>query len=144
MIELLDAIRYPHPPRPPDRRRFGWESIRTTFPQWTDVESALRRLDRDEWPYIWLHRHIPPDNEADNFFCVFGGRGEYHLRLCQDGHEIVYFDPSREGELVRIWESDQGLEVWESNLCSELSAVFEITRFWIENDQLHPAYSWRE
>ena len=47
-VMLLEAIHYP-----PDGA--DWRSIETPDPDWPAIEAAIRRLDRDEWPFLWLH-----------------------------------------------------------------------------------------
>jgi hypothetical protein len=119
--------------------------VLTRGPRWTDIKTAVSRLDRDEWPFIWLHTEEPPkDDMPNNMFCVMGGRGEYDLCLYRDGDEIRYFDASRSDEDIRIWESDQGLWARHKNLCNDLSLVLEITRHFAETGELHPGFVWEK
>ena len=135
-IVQLEAIHYPTDGSP-------WESIKTSFPEWQTIESAIRRLDRDEWPFIWLHTEEPPECEfSNNMFCVMGGRGEFDLSLLRDGRETHFLDAGRGEDVIRIWESDQGSEAKLKNLCPDLSLVLAIVRHFAESAELHPAVSW--
>jgi hypothetical protein len=145
VVKILEVIHYPSPPKPPNRVRFGWKSIKVRNPLWRDIKAAVRRLDRDEWPFLWLHTEEPPkDAEPNNFFCVMGGRGEYDLCLYRDGDEISYHDPARSDRIIRIWESDQGSERSERYLCNDLSIALEAARYFAKTGELHPAYTWRD
>src|SRR5262245_54390519 len=88
-VVLLDVLPYP-----PDGSH--WRAIETPGPDWPAIEAAIRRLDRDEWPFLWLHTAPPVEGEMpENALCIMGGRGEYSLFLCKDGGEIHYEDASR-------------------------------------------------
>ncbi|CAN5909341.1 hypothetical protein BH23PLA1_BH23PLA1_29170 [soil metagenome] len=142
-ILVLEAFHYPNPPEEPGRPRFGWHSILTRHPEWTDIEAAIRRLDRDEWPLLWLHTEEPPEADfPNNMFCIMGGRGEYELSLDRDGDEIRCLDPTRSDEVIPIWESDQGSSRFLKNLCNDLPLVLEIIRRFAEQEELHPEVAW--
>jgi len=138
IVTLLEAIHYP-----PGQ---DWHSVKIDSPDWSDIETSIKRLDRDEWPYVWLHTEPPVEFEMpNNMFCVMGGRGEFALTLYRDGDEIGYFDRSRQdaGDLVRIWESDQGSECWLSNLCNDLSRALSITKAFCDSGILDDSCEWR-
>jgi hypothetical protein len=137
-VILLEAIHYP-----PDGST--WRSLKTSNPDWTAIEEAVRRLDRDEWPFIWLHTEEPLEYDMpNNMFCVMGGRGEYNLALYGGGGEFHYRDNLRSDEVIRIWESDQGSYVSYNNLCNDLLLVMEITRRFVERGELHPDVAWEK
>jgi hypothetical protein len=121
-VVLLEVVHYP-----PDGSH--WHAVETPDPDWPAIEAAVRRLDRDEWPFLWLHTVPPVEGEMpENGLCVMGGRGEYSLFLSGDGGEVHYEDASRGSTQVRIWESDQGSEVEERSLCNDLGRVLAIAR----------------
>ncbi len=139
-ILVLEAFHYPNPGNP----RFGWQSIQTRQPNWLDIETAIRRLDRDEWPFLWLHTEEPPEADfPNNMFCVMGGRGEYDLCLYRDEHEIHYQNANRNDEIIPIWESDQGLDACLKNLCNDLPLVLELTRWFVDREELHSGVTWK-
>lgn len=135
-VILLDEMHYP-----PGGSH--WHTVQTPKPSWRAIEAAIRRLDRDEWPYIWLHTAEPVEGEMpENGLCIMGGRGEYSLFLWKDGGEIHYLDASRSDAPIRIWESDQGSVRRERHLCNDLSLVLTIARRFAESAELHSAVRW--
>ncbi|MEM7455417.1 MAG: Imm1 family immunity protein [Planctomycetota bacterium] len=138
VVTLLEAIQYPP--------RRNWISLKTESPKWRDIKCAVTRLNRDEWPYVWLHTEPPPDDDMpNNMLCVMGGRGEYALTYYSDGDETEYFDPSRkkDAELLRIWESDQGSERFPRNLCNDLKLTHEIVKHFVKTGQLDDQHQWQ-
>jgi hypothetical protein len=121
-----------------------WEAIDTPGPTWPDIEQAIRRLDRKEWPIIHLHtcEHVP-GREPENMLSVIGGRGEYSLLFMpKTGPEVHYCDESRGDAVIRVWESDQGSLVIERHLCNQLSKVLSIVKHFFENGELDPSVRW--
>jgi len=115
-------------------------------PTMSDLETAIRRLDRDEWPYVWLHTSKPPKDEfPNNMLEVMGGRGEFAITHYKDGDEICYVDDSRrdQGDYVEIWESDQGRDSIPWQLCNDLATVLIIVGHFNEHGALSPKYTWR-
>ena len=109
------------------------------------MEASIRRLDRDEWPYVWLHTAEPVDGDMpENGLCIMGGRGEYNVCLWKGGDEIHYFDATRGRTPVRIWESDQGSIVPEKNLCNDQSRVMRIAARFAEAGELDPSAQWEK
>jgi hypothetical protein len=140
-VKVLEAIHYPASGRTADGS--GWEPLLTRDPTWAVIESAIRKLDRHEWPFLWLHTVEPVEWEMpENALNVMGGRGEYAISCYRDGDEMHYLDASRSDRAVRIWESDQGSVQAETNLCGDLARVLEIARHFAEAGELHPAVSW--
>jgi hypothetical protein len=135
-VVLLEAMHYP--PGGSD-----WHSIVTSNPDWPAIEAALRKLDRDEWPFVWLRSVAPVQGDMpENGLCVMGGRGEYSLFMYRDGDEIRYVDETRGRHRVRIWESDQGSVVEERMLCNDIKRVLVITRYFADCAQLEPGATW--
>ena len=138
VVILLEAIHYPP--------REDWHSIKTESPKWRDIKSAISRLDRDEWPFVWLHTELPIEFEMpENMLCVMGGRGEYAITLYRNGDEIDFFDSSRknEREIIRIWESDQGSERWPKNLCNDLALTHSLVKTFCQTGELDSNYRWQ-
>jgi hypothetical protein len=139
IIELT-CSHYPEPVRPPETVRFGDRAEVLAHPARQQVENAIRRLDRDEWPYVWLKTEEARDSEFPNYMLwIVGGRGEWAIVLFRDGDEIHFHDRARSeesSEMIRIWESDQGTYVWPSNLCSSIDVVLETARVFCETGEL--------
>src|SRR5262249_41755890 len=125
-VVLLEVMHYP-----PDGSH--WQALETPDPDWPEIEAAIQRLDRDEWPFLWLHTVPRVEGEMpEKGLCVMGGRGEYSLFLSKDDDEVHYDDASRSRTPVRIWESDQGSVVEERSLCSDLGRVLALVRYFAE------------
>jgi hypothetical protein len=53
------------------------QSVQTPNPSRQTIKAAIHRLDRDEWPYLWLHVTQPVKGQIpENGLCIMGGRGE--------------------------------------------------------------------
>src|SRR4051794_18940503 len=99
-IRNLISIHYP-----PDS--WKWEAIDAPWPHWLNIEEAISRLDRSEWPIIHLRTcEDVPGREPENELTIVGGRGEYSLSFWpKTGPELHYFDEARGDEVIRIWET---------------------------------------
>jgi hypothetical protein len=125
-----------------------WHSEVTPDPTWPQVEAAIRRLDRAEYPF--LNICLPrPDRESDLWMLnVIGGRGEYGLSG-MDGrwHERSRFrDPARPcgPELIDIWVTDQGASFEEAYLCNDLAVVLRVCRHFAETRRLDEGVGWEQ
>lgn len=137
-VSLLEVMHYPS-------GGAHWHTVETPEPDWPAIEAAVRRLDRGEWPFLWLHTVQPVEGEMpENGLCVMGGRGEYSLFLSKDGGETHYEDGNRSRSPVRIWESDQGSVTEERALCNDIERVLVIARYFVERAELHPDSAWVE
>ncbi|MGL6073875.1 MAG: hypothetical protein ACRC8S_06920 [Fimbriiglobus sp.] len=135
-VILLNVIHYPSDGS-------HWHVIESPEPDWPTIEATIRRLDRDEWPFVWLHTMLPIEGEMpQNGLCIMGGRGEYRLFLSKDGGEVYFEDAGRSRTTVRIWESDQGSVVEERSLCNDLDWVLAIARHFAELAELHKSATW--
>lgn len=121
-----------------------WRSVKIENPDLEQIELSIDRLDRKEWPFVWLHTESPIEGEMpNNMLCVMGGRDEYSLVLTLDGDEIEFTDPSRNQNTVRIWESDQGAERSSSQLCNDKIVVLQIVKLFCESNKLDTRFEWR-
>ena len=136
-IKLLEMIYYPS-----DGSR--WQSHETPNPDWLTIESAIKRLDRKEWPFLFLHLVEPIEGSIANALNIMGGRGEYCLVLWQTEVYFHYFDESRSNDLVQIWESDLGFETIEKELCNDLSLVLIIARHFASSGELYSGIRWKK
>src|SRR5947209_20590789 len=56
LVRMLEVVYYP-----PDGSH--WQVLETRDPDWACIEAAICRLERDVWPYIWLHTAEPVEGE---------------------------------------------------------------------------------
>ena len=136
LVRVLEVVHYPLPGS-------RWETLTHRDPSWQEIESAIGQLDRDVYPYLWLHLAEPIEGEMpENALCVMGGRGEYAIFQSLAGHAAYYRDDRRGDAVVQIWESDQGSSQPESSLCNDLALVLAIAKHFAETGELYPGVAW--
>ena len=129
----------------PDSREDSRSEV-TDAPTWQQIEAAVERLDRAEYPF--LHLYLPrPERESDLWMLnVIGGLGEYGLSG-RDGrwHERWRFrDPARPcgPERIDIWVTDQGASFEATDLCDNLSVVLRACHHFAESGRLDGGVAW--
>ena len=138
LVKVMEVIHYP-------ADGSVWESTKIHNPTWKAIAAAIRRLDRDEWPFLWLHTGEPVDLDlSEGTLNLMGGRGEYAISFFNRGGETNYWDESRSDKLIRIWESDQGSIQPEKNLCKDLALVLRIAKHFAETGELYDEVAWKE
>ena len=144
-IRLLEVARYPRKRTSTGCASFGeHEPEFLADPSWADIEEAIRRLDRDKYPSIWLHLTDPVDQDGPQGLNIMGGRGEYALSISLPGQLVYYDDPKRGDEVILIWESDQGSSLPERSLCNDVDFVVAIARHFADTGRPHPGSEWRK
>ncbi|HEV2239381.1 MAG TPA: hypothetical protein VGR57_22185 [Ktedonobacterales bacterium] len=122
-----------------------WRTDEIRNPSWHDVEAAIRRLDRFRYPFVWLFLNAEANLFDDPYeFSVLGGEGEYFIDGHADDHHWRWYDPSRQGEPIEVWRSDQGATFDAEMCCPSLETVLQVTRHFCEYGTLDPALSWRQ
>lgn len=141
LAKELEVIVYPE-------GRYEWHSEATKNPTWAQIETAIRKLDRAEYPF--LHVYLPrSDRDSDLWgLDVIGGNGEYGLSGT-DGRRRErwsFRDPSRPNgpELINIWVTDQGAAFEETYLCNDLPTVLRVCKHFAEQGQLDASVVWEE
>lgn len=131
-IQQMQATVYP-----PDGSH--WLTETTKHPSWEAVEAAIRRLDRNRFPFIWLFCEADAaDTEVPNF-TVLGGQGAYIF----GPEDTLFYDERHSGEMVDVWLSDQGASFPDWQVCHDLDVVVRATRLFAETGQLDPSLKWK-
>jgi hypothetical protein len=112
-------------------------------PAWKEIETAIRKLDRLYYPFIWLYIDPNADDNEQPDIEVVGGNGVYAIQSCINGKTWTYYDPSKGDKDIIVWESDQGASLPESKTCSDLQIVLRIIEYFCETGRLHEEYEWR-
>ena len=114
------------------------------LPGWSEIENAIKKLDRDLFPFVWIYfdPRSRPDDVPD--VEVVGGRSAYTIRILNEGAFHSYFDPRQSDEEVWVWESDQGAAVPRNQTCGDLALVLEIVKEACENNRLLRGINWIE
>jgi hypothetical protein len=117
----MTVIRYHRDGRP-------WESERVVAPSWSDVETAIRRMDNYCFPIVMLNpERDDPEDESSEIFNIIGGAGRWALFHMMGDWQ--YEDPtSDDDEEVRLWDSDQGYFCQGKNVLKDVEKVLRITR----------------
>src|SRR5690242_6720796 len=104
-----------------------WDLEQIDSPSWTDVESAVRRMDNYCFPIVQLNT---TDNEEDeNIFNVVGGDGRWALFHMMGAWH--YAEPGGSEEETRLWESDQGYYCLEKNILRDVEKVLRIVKTYV-------------
>lgn len=141
LIKTLEVIHYPASGSTASGE--PWESLVYPDPTWGEIEKALARLDRDVYPFLWLHvsefiEDDPPEHAMD----VMGGLGEYAISIELPGRGLTYSDESRGATVVDIWVSDQGSQAEERDLCNDYDLLLKIVRHFAETGEAYPEVNW--
>ena len=69
-------------------------------------------------------------DDDEDMFNVIGGKGRYAMFHMMG--EWQYVDDRRSGDAVHLWESDQGYDCKENNICPDIEKVLRLTkRFYV-------------
>lgn len=126
---------------------WGWKSHKVLHPCWDDVEKAIRRLNRFEFPYPLLWATDDEKMHSHNDGClleVMGGEGSYWLAGTFDGHFQRRLDYPDQGEAeTEVWTSDQGFADAERHICHDVEAVIRAAHFFCVHGGFDPSLPWR-
>lgn len=105
-----------------------WDSEQINSPSWSDVESAIHRMDNYCYPIV--HLNTTGNDEDENIFNICGGAGRWALFHMMGAWQ--YERPEGGEEEVRLWDSDQGYYCREKNILIDLTTVLSIVRKFYE------------
>jgi hypothetical protein len=117
----------------------GWawreESIAT--PDWNDVEFAIRRMNRFQYPIIRI-------SAKDREMGIIGGNGAYFLRMPYTQTQLrTYWNQAQGDEEVWVWESDQGMNPPACSVCFDIDIVLRAAKYFLETGEHDPSISWK-
>jgi hypothetical protein len=141
LVRSLEVVHYP--PSGLTKNGSSWETLDYPNPDWQTIDAAVKQLDRDVYPFVWLQigKHVEWD-EPELALNVMGGRGEFALCIFRKGHHLYFRDPSRGKKVIEIWESDQGSRAEERELCNDLNLVLKIVQHFAESGEPYPGVQW--
>jgi hypothetical protein len=141
LVRLLEVVYYP--PSGVTKSDSAWETLAYPNPDWEAIVAAIDRLDRDAYPMVWLQigEHVEWE-EPELALNVLGGRGEFALCIFSKGHHICLRDPSRGKNVIQIWESDQGSQAQERELCNDRTTLLNVVRHFAETGEPYPGVDW--
>lgn len=120
-----------------------------SMPTWQDIEAAIRRLDQQERPILFLWASNDPDlqmtDERSERLEVMGGNGLYWLAGTCDGYfQRRFLNPSAGNEDVEVYgtQIEQGFGDEARHICRDLALVLRAARYYAEYDGFDPSVSW--
>jgi len=116
-----------------------WFTETEENPTWQDIEAAIRRLDRDQFPFIYLFRDPEASKSDVPDFTVMGGDKAYVF----GPEETLFYDETHADTKIAVWLSDQGASFSDKQVCHDLEVVLRATRLFSETGQLDPGLKWR-
>ena len=140
--KVLDVVEYP----PDGSRRIA---SRLPLPTWSQIEAAIRRLDRFCFPFLFLW---PTEDENKHFvdgdcevFEVMGGEGVYWLAGSSDGYfQRRFVNPDGGDEDVMVWTSDQGFGDAERHICRDIEVAVQSARYYAKTGGFDPSVLWEK
>jgi hypothetical protein len=140
--KVLDVIEYP-----PDGTH--WRTILTPLPTWSQIETAIRRLDQSRYPFLFLWPTEDKDKHFVDWECevfeVMGGKGVYWLAGSFDGYfQRRFVNPAAGDDEVIVWTSDQGFGDTDRHICRDIDIVLRVVRHYAEKGAFDPSVLWEE
>src|SRR5215469_6405840 len=110
-----------------------WSANLTVDPPWSDVESAIRRMDGDLFPIVMLFigRELPRVDMMPGFD-LLGGKNGYFISARPNGTELYYRDEKASSEEVEVWISDQGFSCSRMMVCPDIDLVLAAARHFFD------------
>jgi hypothetical protein len=125
-IHHMDIIRYYRDGR-------HWDVERVNSPSWSDVETAIRRMDNYCFPIVQLSASDKDYDEG--MFNVCGGAERWALFHMMGDWQ---YESRGGGENeVRLWDSDQGYYCREKNILTDVERVLRITKAFYDTGSYH-------
>ena len=111
-------------------------------PTWNVIERSIRKLDRDLFPFVFLHfdENAGQDEVAD--VEVIGGCGAYCIGFKEDGVLKYYIDLEKGDTEVLIWESDQGACIPERKVWYDLELALRIVKHICDTNTAFSEVAW--
>lgn len=121
----------------------GYWAEDITDPTWGDIEAAIRRLDRDRFPFVWLFREACAEEDALYDCSVLGGEGAYAVDCRTDGMWYRYRGAPDAGGEVVLWRSDQGYTAATRGVCRDIETVLRAVRYFCAQGRPDPRLTWQ-
>jgi len=123
----------------------GWncQEKRLLEPTWNALESAVRRLNKFQFPFIWFFLSKDAADDALPDFSIMGGEGDYVMSTF-DSERIdrhIRF-PSHSDKRIDVWLSDQGCDFEEQFVCHDIDFVLDVLRRYADSGQFPSDILW--
>ena len=135
-VKRLEIIEYP-----PDRSPYTTRNI--PDPNWSDVEAAIRALDKHRFPFVNLCGTY--EWSDDDYLTIMGGVGVYWLALTAGSHDQRrLLNVNRGNHEVELWTTDQGFADYEFHTTDNIEDVFVAAKHFCETGDCAPSLTWDE
>jgi len=128
---------------------WDWKSHKLWQPAWDDIDCAIRRLDRFQYPFVWLWGTEDESKHAldgtAEVLQIVGGEGVWWLAGSFEERFQRRIDYPERGEReVQVWTSDQGFADAERHICRDIEVVVHAARYYAEHGGFDPTLRWEE
>jgi len=123
----------------------GWncQESQIVAPKWEQVESAVRRLEKFRFPFVWFFLSASvPDNAVPDFE-IIGGEGDFAVAGSDGGQHRLIRSGVQGNEPIDVWLSDQGTTIAECFVFHDIEAVLLLLRQFAESGGFGPNVSWK-
>jgi hypothetical protein len=123
---------------------WGCKTIEFRNPSWHEMETAVRRLEKFRYPFIWFYCSGDVSENALPDFEIMGGDGAYVVGAKTPDatdHRVVRFGPKSEKQ-IDVWLSDQGATFEEGLVCDDVDVVLEMLRQFHDSGTFRPGIEW--
>jgi len=120
-----------------------WHFEKIAGPSWDQIVTAIQRLDKFCYPWVWLFIGDQDEDASEDCLTVMGGDGVYWLGLTVgEYNQLRLFDSSKGNHEVDLWTSDQGFADQEVYVTYDLDLVLRIARYFGETGKPLPEATW--
>ncbi len=139
-VKVLHTVEY-------DDTGWNWSSRDILYPNWDQIEGAVRQLDKFHFPYVWfscleaVNGRFPEDHWPE--FEIMGGSGDYWMAYsCEEFQQGRYFGPEQGDAVIDVWTSDQGFSAENRFICHDLNRVIAAAAYFYDHGQPAPFIPW--
>jgi len=142
-VKCLDCVIY----TPEKRTSYSHEKV--TAPSWHMIEDAIRRLDQERFPFVWLwaseddrEQEIDGYNEVleimggDGVYWVAGTFGEYFQRRLDN--------PELGESRVEVCTGECSFGDAERYICRNVEVALQAARYYADHGDFDPSLRWSE
>jgi hypothetical protein len=120
-----------------------WRFEKTPTPKWEEIVTAIYRLDKYRYPWVWLFIGDEDEDASVDCLTVMGGGGVYWLGLTAGKYDqLRLFDPAKGSHEVELWTSDQGFADEERHVTYDIELVLRIAKYFGETGEPLPEAQW--
>ena len=133
-VNRLDVIVYPFDG--------PWHKESTVRPAWPLIEEAIRRLDKSEYPFLFLCLS-ETQHDDDERLEIMGGEGDYWVAGTFDGYfQRRFFNPDGGDGEIAVWTTDQGFGDADRHICHDVEVVVRMARYFFDHRDFDPSVRW--